>query len=421
MNNQKPLIKVKNKLIANFFSLSILQGLNIFLPLLTFPYLISVLKVDNFGLVMFAQSFVNYFAIFIDYGFAYSATREISINRNDKNKVTEIFSVVMQLKFIFVILSFFIMLFIVNFFDKFNSNVELYYFTFIYIIGQAIMPVWYFQGKENMKYITYVNLIAKGSFTVLIFIFVNNSDDYLYVPILNGLGYITAGFFSLLLIYKKYNEKFMLYDFKTMWIYLKDSSDYFLSRLSVSIFTSSNVFVLGIFSSNIIVGYFSVAEKLYNGVRSLYGPISATLYPYISNKRNIYLYKKIFYSVICFNILSVILLWWFAPKVIELLSGEYLELSISFFRILITFAIFTVPSSLIGYSFLAALGFKNYANNSVIIASLVHVSGLFLLSLFNQITAYNVIYMIAISEFIVLIIRVYGIIKHKLWITTKII
>jgi PST family polysaccharide transporter len=421
MNNQKPLIKVKNKLLANFFSLSILQGLNIFLPLLTFPYLISVLKVDNFGLVMFAQSFVYYFAIFIDYGFAYSATREISINRNDKNKVTEIFSVVMQLKFIFVILSFFIMLLIVNFFDKFNSNVELYYFTFIYIIGQAMMPVWYFQGKEDMKYITYVNLIAKGSFTFLIFIFVNNSDDYLYVPILNGLGYIIAGFFSLLLIYKKYNEKFMLYDFKTMWIYLKDSSDYFLSRLSVSMFTSSNVFVLGIFSSNTIVGYFSVAEKLYNGVRSLYGPISATLYPYISNKRNIYLYKKIFYSVICFNILTVILLWWFAPKVIELLSGEYLELSISFFRILITFAIFTVPSSLLGYSFLAALGFKNYANNSVIIASLVHVSGLFLLSLFNQITAYNVIYMIAISEFIVLIIRVYGIIKHKLWITTKII
>ena len=421
MNNQKPLIKVKNKLLANFFSLSILQGLNIFLPLLTFPYLISVLKVDNFGLVMFAQSFVYYFAIFIDYGFAYSATREISINRNDKNKVTEIFSVVMQLKFIFMILSFFLMLFIVNFFDKFNSNVELYYFTFIYVIGQAMMPVWYFQGKEDMKYITYVNLIAKGSFTFLIFIFVNNSDDYLYVPILNGLGYIIAGFFSLLLIYKKYNEKFMLYDFKTMWIYLKDSSDYFLSRLSVSMFTSSNVFVLGIFSSNSIVGYFSVAEKLYNGLRSLYGPISGTLYPYIAKERNIHLYKKIFYSVVCFNIVTVILLWWFAPKVIELISGEYLEISISFFRILIVFAIFTVPSSLLGYSFLAALGFKNYANNSVIIASLVHVSGLLLLSLFNQINAYNVIYMIAISEFIVLIIRVYGIIKHKLWITTKII
>ena len=419
MNNQTPLTNVKKTLLSNFFSLSILQGLNIFLPLVTFPYLISVLRVDNFGLVMFAQSFVYYFAIFIDYGFAYSATREISINRNDKNKVTEIFSAVMQIKFLFVIFSFFIMLLIVNFFDKFNSNIELYYFTFIYIFGQAMMPVWYFQGNEDMKYITYVNLTAKGIFTFLIFIFVDNSDDYLYVPILNGLGYIIAGFLSLFLVFKKYNEKFILCDFKTMWVYLKDSSDYFLSRLSVSMFTSSNVFVLGIFSSSTIVGCFSVAEKLYNGIRSLYGPVSATLYPYISNKRNIYLYKKIFYSITCFNVLTVVLLWWFAPKVIELLSGEYLELSISFFRILITFALFTIPSSLLGYSFLAALGYKNYANNSVIIASLVHVSGLFLLGLFNQITAYNVIYMIAISEIIVLTIRVYGIIKHKLWITTE--
>ena len=170
-----------------------------------------------------------------------------------------------------------------------------------------------------------------------------------------------------------------------------------------------------------MVGYFSVAEKLYNAIRSLYGPVSATLYPYISNKRNIHFYKKIFTLVVCFNIIIVILLWWFAPFVIETISGEYFEVSISIFRILIVLAIFTVPSSLLGYSFLAALGFKNYANNSVIIASLVHVSGLLLLSLFNQITIYNIIYMIAISEFIVLIIRVYGIMKHKLWITTKII
>ena len=94
MNNKTPLQNIKNKLLTNFFSLSILQALNIFLPLITFPYLIRVLKVENFGIVMFAQSFIYYFSVFVDYGFAYSATREISIHRKNKNKVTEIFSVV---------------------------------------------------------------------------------------------------------------------------------------------------------------------------------------------------------------------------------------------------------------------------------------------------------------------------------------
>ena len=421
MNNKSPLQNIKNRLLTNFFSLSILQALNIFLPLITFPYLIRVLKVENFGIVMFAQSFIYYFAIFVDYGVAYSATREISINRKNKNKVTEIFSVVMQIKLLFVIFSFLLMTLIVNFFDIFNSNIELYYLTFIYVLGQAMLPVWYFQGMEDMKYVTYLNLLAKGSFTFFIFIFINDSEDYLYVPLLNGLGYIIAGCLSLLLIFKKYNEKFRFYDFKTVLVYLKDSTDYFFSRLSVSMFTTSNVFVLGMFTSTTVVGYFSVAEKLYNAIRSLYGPVSATLYPYISNKRNIHLYKKIFTLVVCFNIIIVILFWWFAPFVIETISGEYFEVSISIFRILIVFAIFTVPSSLLGYSFLAALGYKNYANYSVIIASIVHVSGLLLLSVFNQITPYNVVYMIAVSELVVLIIRIYGISKHKLWVTTKII
>lgn len=415
----KLLLKDKKKIISNFFSLSVLQALNVFLPLITIPYLLRVLGIETFGLVVFAQSFIYYFAIFIDYGFDYSATREVSINRDNKNKVAEIFSVVMQIKMLFVVISFVVMTLIINYFDQFNSNINLYYITFIYVIGNAMFPIWYFLGHEDMKFVTYINLIAKGSFTIFIFIFINNSDDYMYVPLLNGLGYIIAGIVSLLLIFKKYKQKFRFYNIKIVRKYLKDSTDYFFSRLSVSMFTTSNVFVLGMFVDMITVGFFSVAEKLYNAVRGLYGPVSTTLYPYISNKKDVYFYKKVFNLVCCFNFIFVALLWYFAPFLIETISGEYIEVSINIFRILIIFAIITVPSSLLGYSFLAALGYKKYANYSVIIASIIHVLGLFLLSLFNKITIYNIVYMIALSECIIFIIRIYAIRKHNLWVILK--
>ena len=328
---------------------------------------------------------------------------------------------VLLIKITFIIISFLILSLILSFINKFHLNSDLYYLSFIYVIGNAMIPIWYFQGHEDMKYVTYINIIAKGIFTILIFIFIKNSDDYLYVPIINGLGYIVASVFSMLLIFKRYNERFKLYDKQTIIKYLKDSTDYFLSRISVSMFTSSNVFVLGMFVNMTTVGYFSVAEKLYNAIRSLYGPVSTTLYPYISSKKNVSLYKKVFSLIFVVNIILVSFLFHYAPLIIEVVSGEKMNMSINVFRIFMVFCIFTVPSSLLGYSFLAALGFKSYANYSVIIASAFHVTGLFLLSLFNQVTVFNIVYMIAFSECIVLIIRIYGINKHKLWSFTKLI
>ena len=114
------------------------------------------------------------------------------------------------------------------------------------------------------------------------------------------------------------------------------------------------------------------------------------------------------YIFVCF-------FWFFAPSVIKLISGDSLLISTSIFRILIVYSIFTVPCSLLGYSFLAAIGFKNFANNSVIIASILHILGVVILSYFNSVTIYNITYLIAFSESIVLIIRVYGIRKHNLW------
>lgn len=408
------------RLLSNFFSLSVLQIFTYVLPLLTLPYLVRVLGVDKFGLVMFAQAFIIFFNILVDYGFSLSATREISIYRDDKEKITEIFSSVMSIKFIFLIISLIVLSIIISIFDKFSNDKELYYLTFLWVIGQAMFPIWYFQGMEKMKYITIVNVTSKLLFTILIFIMIKDESDYLYVPLLNGFGFIVGGTISLWIIYNNFNQSFKFQSISTLKKYFIDSSQFFLSRVSVTLYTSANAFVLGLFTNNTMVGYYTIAEKLYMAMQSLYGPISQALYPYVAKEKNIKLFKKIFYLVVILNSIGAIFLYFSSEFIFGLLFTESIgSESIKVFNILLIANIIVVPSILIGYPFLGALGFARYANISVVYASIVHLSGLFILSLMNNITIFTVASMVIITQLVDCYYRFYGLYKNKLWITLK--
>jgi len=76
----------------NIMSLTGIQLVQYLFPLVTFPYLTRVLGPANFGRVAFALAFIGYFQILTDYGFNLSATREISINRDDLSQVSRIYS-----------------------------------------------------------------------------------------------------------------------------------------------------------------------------------------------------------------------------------------------------------------------------------------------------------------------------------------
>jgi PST family polysaccharide transporter len=64
--------------ISNTLSLSGLQVANTLLPLITVPYVVRVIGPGNYGLIAFAQAFVTYFVLLVNYGFDLSASREVA-------------------------------------------------------------------------------------------------------------------------------------------------------------------------------------------------------------------------------------------------------------------------------------------------------------------------------------------------------
>ena len=402
-------------ILNNFFSLTTLKVLTYILPLITFPYLIRVLGVEKFGLIMFAQATMYYFEIVVDFGFNLSATREVALNAEKTNKLNEIISAVFSIKFVLLIISFLILFIVLSIFDRFTDDYLIYYYSFLKVIAFAFFPVWFFQGIEKMKYVTWINIVSKTIYTILIFVFIQAESDYLLVPLINGFGFFIGSLLALYYVFKRFNQSFVFNKFTIIKQSFIDSSMFFLSRVSVSLYTSSNILMLGLVASNVIVGYYAIAEKLYMVLRNLYQPIVQVIYPYISKSKNVKFFKKLYPGVVVLNFIGVYILWVFAPELIYLVSKEHFVESIKVFRTFLIVACIVVPSILIGYPFLAALGFKNEANYSTIVGSLFHVTILGVLYFINLINMYNIVYLLIATESIVLLYRYYAVYKNKLF------
>ena len=63
---------------------------NYFVGLLLFPYLSRVLSVEGFGLIGFSTSLCLVFQMIVEYGFQISTTATVSVNRDDKGRVSTI-------------------------------------------------------------------------------------------------------------------------------------------------------------------------------------------------------------------------------------------------------------------------------------------------------------------------------------------
>ena len=405
----------KRTLLENFLSLGVLQVVSYALPLINLPYLSRVLGVDKFGLVFFAFAFMQYFIILTDYGFGLSATREIAVNRHNQNNLSNIFNAINTLKWLLLGVSFIILLILITLVPKLHQNWLVFLLSFLMVVGNAIYPVWFFQGMERMKYITFLNILAKVIFVGLIFIFVKQESDYIIVPLFNSLGFLISGVIGFIFAVRNFKLKLYIPSVKAIVKQFKYSTEFFISRVSVSAFNNTNSFCLGLISSNIMVGYYVAAEKIYTALSGLQGPITQALYPFIAKNKNIKLFKKIYCFAILINTCICGFVFIFAKDFITIFYGAHMVLAYKVLRIFCLGTLIVVPHVLLGYPFLGALGYTKEANASVIYASIIHILGLTTLYLTGHMNIYSIAIMATCTEYVVFAMRVYWVRKYKLW------
>ncbi|HPM42223.1 MAG TPA: flippase [Candidatus Omnitrophota bacterium] len=341
-------MKNKKIVIDNFISLAFLQGVTYILPLVTFPFLVRVLGPVKYGLVTFSQCFIMYFVLLIDYGFNYSATREISIYRNDIGRLSGIVASVTAIKLLLLAVSFAVFSCVLFLAPKFSSEKTLYYFSFLAVLGNVLMPAWFFMGIEKMNYIMYLSILSKVIYTVCIFVFITGPEGYLLVPLFNGLGGIFSGLIAIYVLFKTFKIRPLVPRISEIARQLKEGWHVFISTMAISAYSNTRMFAVGLLCSETVTGYYAIAEKLINIIQSTYLiPLAQTVFPRLSNVfhadpgKAFNMMRRLQSLTTMLYLLFLPPLFILAPHIISLIAKNVYPETLLSFRILLIAAFFT--------------------------------------------------------------------------------
>jgi PST family polysaccharide transporter len=328
-------------LVSNFFSLSIIQAGNYLVPLLILPFVLRIIGPEKFGLLTYAQTFVFYFTIIVNYSFDYTATREISEHREDKLKISRIFSSVLYCKLLLFAVATLVFIAVMFFIDQFKSNITVYVSTYLINVGFIFFPTWFFQGIQKLTLTAFFNFFAKLLFALVLIFLINEEDDFLIFSIGSSAAQVIVGLAAFLHALYKYQVKIVATSFYEIQRTLKGGLSIFFSNIVVSLYTNTNLLILGWYTSVLEFGYFSAALKVALAVQSLVIlPLGMTLFPHIgkamqrSAEEGTNLLKKYIKRVSLSVLLISVVIFIFAEEIIVLLFGESFLLASDYLKIL---------------------------------------------------------------------------------------
>lgn len=314
---------------ANVIYSSILTIANYVFPFVTYPYISRVLGVTNIGICNFIDSIINYYIIFSMMGIGAVAIREISRNKDNKEKLSNTFNSILALNTISTAIVLIILFLSIILVPRLYIHRHLMYIGAFKVLFNYLLIEWFYTGTENFKYITKRSIAIKLAYIICIFAFVRKSEDYNIYYLLSMLMIATNAILNL-----NHSRKYICFSLSNINIkpYIRS---FFLIGIYViltSMYTTFNITFLGFTCGEKEVGIYTTATKLHAILLALFTAFTNVMMPHmsslISKEKKEDFIKYINQSIqvlLLFAIPIVLYFIIYAPEIIYLIAGPGYE------------------------------------------------------------------------------------------------
>lgn len=269
------------KVIENYFFMTALQIISSMFGIIIYPYLIRALGTDSYGLYVFSLSTTSYFISLINFGFNFPATKEISQNKDNLLIKQQVVSCIISAKVYLALVSSLIFTVLLYCVPTMREHKIVFIYSFLQITGEVLFPVWYFQGVQKMRIVTYIQLSFRVLSVPFILFLVKAPTDCSTYTAISSATVVFSAIVSLLYIYKKDQVAISFRSLKSLKSYFIDALPFFFSSSAGTIKQSSVAIIIGSYFGMTDVALYDLANKIILVPRTLTMSINSALFPKI--------------------------------------------------------------------------------------------------------------------------------------------
>lgn len=239
----------------------IYQLLSLIFPLLSSMYVARVILEDGVGKVAYAQNIASYFTAIALLGFPAYGIREIAKVKESKMDCNQTFFELFFINAISTTSASVLYIVLLICIDEFRNELPLYLCAGAAVWLNYANIDWLYQGKEEYGYITARSLTIKMISLIALVVLVKRKDDYVMYALISSCG--TACNYILNLFHAR---KYISLDFDLKAINLKRHIRPLLvlavAAFLGNVYNKVDITMLGMMSSDAVVGYYSNAHKI---------------------------------------------------------------------------------------------------------------------------------------------------------------
>ncbi|MCB1914950.1 MAG: lipopolysaccharide biosynthesis protein [Rhodocyclaceae bacterium] len=273
---------VRRTILANASWMLLFQLSGVATPLLIYPYLIRTLGDESFGNVAFVYSTAIAFSMIVEYGFNFTAVRELARVRDDATRTNRIFYLTQHSKFL--ILGPALLAYLLACGLRGDLGIGFALAGAPLLVANALLPLWFHQARERLALPVTILIGGRLAALACLLLLVRNADDgALAISILTFGTMIPAW-----LLHHRASRAVGARQSRPTWHQLRSNLAagryLFVSNLCGTVLVHGPVILLGYLVSSAQLAPFAAIDKLCYMLRFSYLPLNKALFPYFSRR-----------------------------------------------------------------------------------------------------------------------------------------